>query len=441
MSSPRNFFLEIAKILREILGGVRGRLSGRISQSRGHLTSSMTLGFGYVAQLVFQMAYFLILTRMLGPEHFGRFVAALAAINLVSPIAGLGFGEVALLRVSQDPKSAGRWATNAILVTGVMGIAVALGLAGLAYLFTSDQWLDWHLMLGLAISELVLVRCCLVLSRVHLARGEVTRTAGINVSVAAVKAMVALTLLLSGCRSLAVLVILLDICFTPLLFAIVTSLARTVSRSPLDWLSVRQNTRLAFSYATSMFCKTIYTDLDKLFLARWTTSYVVGTYAAGYKMLTLSFMPIRAILEATVSRQLRLAVDDQEGCLRFTTTLLFLNVGIASVIAAFVYLLAPWATYVLGEDFKDSVGVLRIGFLLPVIQAAHCTLGNYLTAMERQTVRTVIQITVLALYIVAGLIVIPLYSWRGAIWTSLVCEALLAVLFGLGCAVLVLKNK
>ncbi len=421
---------------------VKNTLAAKVGQSRGHLIASGTLAFGYCAQLAFQMVYFLILTRMLGPELFGRFAAALAAINLVAPIAGIGFAEVALVRVSQDREKTGLWAANALATTAVLGAVLALCLALVSGILASDQWLIWQLMLGLAFSELVLVRCCIVIARVHQARREIVRTAVINVAVAAMKAMIALGLLLSGQRSLVMLIILLDICFTPLLFILFMSLTRHAPTIfSISWRHLRDNIRLALSFATAVICKAVYTDLDKLFLARWSTSYVVGTYAAGYKMLSLSFMPMRAVLEATLPRQIQLADYNRPGCSRFTVNLLLLNVALAGCIAGSIYLLAPWATLLLGEEFEDSIGVLRIGFLLPVLQAVHYTLGNYLTATGHQSTRAFLQLVVLVVYVVAGLIVIPLYSWQGAIWTSLGCESLLALLFGLVCIVSLVGDR
>lgn len=427
--------------MREPLANLGAKAFARIARSRGHLTNSAKLAGGYCAQVLLQMVYFLILTRMLGPDRFGQFAAALAAINLVSPLAGLGFSEVALVRVSQDKKSTLMWAANATLVTAVMGCIAAIGLAFAAALLAGNGWLDWYVVLGLAISELVLVRCCLVVGRIHQARGEITRCSAIHVAVAAMKALIALSLFLSGQESLLLLVILLDVCFSPLLLLLVIKLNGRIPLNAFSWADLMTELRLAVSFGTSVVCKAVYTDLDKLFLARWTTPYVVGTYAAGYKMLSLSFMPIRAVLEATFPRQIQLATQTQSACLWFTSKVLLLNTAIASTIAAGFFIFAPWVTLVLGEDFEESVGVLRIGFLLPVLQAFHYTLGNYLTAIGHQTVRTVVQMFVLLVYVIAGVIFIPLYSWQGAIWTSLSCELLLGSLFAVSCFVFFLKDQ
>lgn len=393
----------------------------------------MVLAVGYVAQTGFQMVYFLVLVRLLGPDLFGRFAAALAAIMLVSPLAGLGYAEVALVRVSQRPQDAGLWALNAIVATMVMGLLVSIGLALGNGVLMSDQWLDSQYVFGLALSELVITRCCGVIARIHQASGQVAMTALNNSLLAAGKAGIASALYLSGVRSLGVLVATLVVGLLPLAFWFYLVLVRRRGPMSFSWIRLRQEFWLAFSFTTGMTSQVIYTDLDKLYLARWTTPYVVGTYTAGYKILTLAFMPIRAVLEATLARQFQLATDNRSQCIRFTSKLLAVNVGMASMIAVCLYFLAPFATLFLGSEFQESVAVLRIGFLLPVIQAVHYVLGNYLTAIGRQAYRTLNQIVTLIVYVISGYIVIQHYSWPGAVYCSLVSETCLAVLFAVGC--------
>lgn len=196
---------------------------------------------------------------------------------------------------------------------------------------------------------------------------------------------------------------------------------------------LRTNSGLALSFTSGVFSKAVYTDMDKLFLAKWSIPEVVGMYAAGYKVLSLAFLPIRAILEATFPRQVEHAAISGRSCALFSTSLLAANVALASLLSVVIYTMAPWAPLFLGSDFTDSVAILRMGCILPVLQAAHYTMGNYLTAIGRQTIRSNTQIVIVVVYLLVAFILIPRYSWHGAIWTSLFCEGLLVFLFGIAC--------
>ncbi|MGB7327265.1 MAG: lipopolysaccharide biosynthesis protein [Rubripirellula sp.] len=420
---------------------VVGFATRRAKGSRNHAQASAVLAGGYVAQMVFQMGYFLVLTRMLGVEQFGQFAAALAAINLVSPFAGIGYAEVALIRVSQDRSETGLWATNSVAATIFLGIPLSLALALVCLLMDSTEWIEWYLMLGLALAELTLVRGCFVLARVHQARREIVRTSMINVAIAAVKAIVAFALFVTGQKSMLLLVVLLDVCLLPVLVYLFYAMTRLAPYQGISWATLRTNLGLATSFTSGVFSKAVYTDMDKLFLARWTTSEIVGTYAAGYKVLSLAFLPIRAILEATFPRQVEHAATSVRSCAVFSASLLSANVLLASILSVAIYVLAPWAPLLLGSDFTDSVAILRIGCILPVLQAMHYTMGNYLTALGRQAFRATAQVTVVIVYVAVAWFLIPRYSWHGAIWTSLSCEFLLVVLLGIGCFVSLFRNQ
>lgn len=429
MSQASSVHRRSLSLLREI-----GRtVVGRVGQSREQMKASATLAGGMGSQLAFQMLYFLLLTRMFGPELFGRYATALAAVILVSPIAGLGFADIALVRISQDKEKTGLWAMNALAVTAAIGAALAIGLAFVFAMLSSASWLGWEIVLLLAINELVFVRCCFVIARVYQGRREIGRTSFIYFAVAGLKAMIALGLYLSGNKSLMTFVLLLNLCFVPLLLLLFLSLARRTSAMEISLTLIRDNFREAFSFATGIAGRLAYAEVDKLFLAHWTTTFVVGTYAAGYKILMIALMPIWAILETTYPRQIELAHRDRKACVRYTIKVLVLNLVLASGIACALFLSAPWVTYVLGDEYRESIGVLRIGFLLPLLQAVHYTLGNFLAATGHQTARAVTQLAVLAVFVVIAVIVIPNYSWEGAIWAHLVCESLLALLLGIGC--------
>jgi O-antigen/teichoic acid export membrane protein len=407
---------------------VSRRIFDRASGQYRHTLASITLAIGYLAQVSFQMLYFLVLVRMLGPDVFGQFAAGLAAVLLVSPLAGLGYGELALVRISQRPQDAGLWAANALAATLVLGLIVSFGLAGGYVFLTSGNWLRWHEILGLAICELVVIRSCGVIARVHQASGNVWLTSLNNSLLSGARAIIAGAVYLSGSNSIGVLMVSLLIGLTPLGIVFYVSLVRRWGPLKISWRQLQQEFRLAVTFAVGMSSVVIYTDLDKLMLARWTTAAVVGTYSAGYKILTMSFMPIRAVLEATVAQQYRLGTSNPTECIRFTGKLLAAGLTLATLISGSLYALAPYATVILGQEFESSVSVLRLGVLLPAIQTAHTILANYLTAIGRQSWRTWTQIVTLVVYVITGYVAIQHFSWTGAIYCSLGCEALLAVL-------------
>jgi len=399
-----------------------------VSAARFYLTATAGLSLGYVAQLCLQMTYFILLTRMLGAEVFGEFATTSAAIMLLSPFVGLGYSEVALVRVSQNRSLDGLWFINATYITAVMGFLVACLLTSVAFVLDSEKMLWWPLVFGLAFGELVCVRCCNVVARIYQARQALGKVASINVGVSLTKVSAVSLLYLTATPSLGLFIIGLNLALSALVCFNYFRLRSNTTPAGWSLVLVRENVSLASSFAGSVFCKTAYTDLDKIILSRCSEPAVVGMYAAAYKLLSLSFTPIRAFLEVTFSRQIALAAKDQRECAIFSVRILFFCVTAGAIISAVLYGVAPFLISILGPDYTDSVSVVRLGAMLPIVQAIHYTFGNHQTATGKQRLRTILQTVVLAVYVPVGLYMIPMYSWRGAIYTSIICEGLLAIL-------------
>jgi O-antigen/teichoic acid export membrane protein len=64
---------------------------------------------------------------------------------------------------------------------------------------------------------------------------------------------------------------------------------------------------------------------------------------------------------------------------------------------------------------------------IPLLRACHYFLADALTGAGHQRARSVVQIVVAAVNVLLNLWIIPIYSWEGAAWTSLGCDALLAL--------------
>jgi O-antigen/teichoic acid export membrane protein len=108
---------------------------------------------------------------------------------------------------------------------------------------------------------------------------------------------------------------------------------------------------------------------------------------------------------------------------------------------AFVGLLAaaPVVPAVLGGEYARTVEALRWLALLPVLKSTHYFLADSLTGAGYQAVRMGVQILVALVNVFMNLSLIPGYSWRGAAWSSIFSDALLAAL--LWAAITILRRR
>jgi O-antigen/teichoic acid export membrane protein len=77
--------------------------------------------------------------------------------------------------------------------------------------------------------------------------------------------------------------------------------------------------------------------------------------------------------------------------------------------------------------------------LLPLLKTCHYFVADAITGAGRQGLRTLVQVVVALLNVFINLWIIPAYSWRGAAWSSLASDGLLAL--SLWCCALFLRKR
>ena len=104
-----------------------------------------------------------------------------------------------------------------------------------------------------------------------------------------------------------------------------------------------------------------------------------------------------------------------------------------------LWLCAPVLPHILGNKYDAVVPALRWLALIPFLRCFHVFLGDALSGGGLQRVRTAIQVLVALMNVGLNIIILPRYSWRGAAWSSLLCDGLLVVMFW--CAALYSRRR
>jgi O-antigen/teichoic acid export membrane protein len=81
----------------------------------------------------------------------------------------------------------------------------------------------------------------------------------------------------------------------------------------------------------------------------------------------------------------------------------------------------------LGEEYGPSIAAIRWLAIVPFLQSLHYFAANTLTGAGYQGLRSAVQIGVAVVNVLLNLLWIPVYSWKGAAWATLTCEALLTI--------------
>jgi O-antigen/teichoic acid export membrane protein len=186
--------------------------------------------------------------------------------------------------------------------------------------------------------------------------------------------------------------------------------------------------RMGTLFMVGMSSTTVYNDVDKALLARLSTFEATGIYSAAYRIVDMSYAPVRSLLGAASPAMWRagpqglLPVLDVVRARLLRPTAAYCVVG---TVAMFVG--AGLVPLVFGEAYRQSVPALRALSFLLLIKGCHYVVGDTLTCAGHQGARTVVQIAIAVGNAVLCFMLIPRFSWQGAVVASLLSDGLLAV--------------
>jgi O-antigen/teichoic acid export membrane protein len=397
-----------------------------------------SLLIGQVGRVILQGTYFVLIARALGVDAFGAFSGTVALVALISPFGSLGAINLMISRVSRHPDTAAAQFATALKVTAIAGFAMVVLVTGTA------QWLapksvSVTVVLCIAFAELLGGRLVDVAGSVFAARQEMAQAA-------------ALPVWLNGARLIGAAVLLIGPWeFTLNVWSVVylaasasaTVLAILITRRRFgqgrsDLGQFRREWREGILFSISLASQSVYNDIDKAMLARLSTLEATGIYTAAYRVVEMAFTPMRAMLSAAYPRFFQHGTEGILSTSEFARRLARPGVAYCSFAAVALFVGADLVPWILGSSYESAVGALRGLAVLPVLKAIHYLAADTLTGAGYQGYRSLIQIGVAAANVALNFVLIPAYSWRGAVVASLLSDGALALaLF----VVVVLKSR
>jgi O-antigen/teichoic acid export membrane protein len=215
----------------------------------------------------------------------------------------------------------------------------------------------------------------------------------------------------------------------------------TLGRPSLALPQLRRDLLEGFYYSTGQSAQSVYNDIDKTMLARLGDLSATGIYGAAYRLIDVSLVPVKSLLSAAYPGCFRAGQEGIAGSIKYMRRLLPKPVGFAVIIVVSLFVCAPVLPHILGKEYTNTVLALRWLALLPLLKTFHFFFADALTGAGYQGLRTMIQFVVAAVNVLVNLWIIPAYSWRGAAWSSLGCDGLLACLYMVALASLAKRQE
>jgi O-antigen/teichoic acid export membrane protein len=383
---------------------------------------------GQIARVGLQGAYFVILARVLGVDGFGAFSGVVALVALASPYASLGALNLLVKHVSTGSNSAVVQFSNGVLVTFIVGgafiillVVVAPGvapagvLAGtIAMIATAD----------IVAGNLILIAGSLGQARERLmstALYPILLNAGRLLGLIVVVALVDDADLTAVAASYAISSILMS-------GAVVWTIFHRLGGFRADFGTFGAQWKEGLLFAVSISAQNVYNDIDKTMLARLDTLGAAGIYAAAYRILDFTFVPMRAALAAAYPRFFTYGANGLGSALRLCKRIALPGIAYAVVVAGVLLVGSTAIPVVLGAEYSQSVGAVQMLAALPLLRWTHYLAADSLTGAGYQGARSGCQIGVAMINIGLNFWLITDYSWTGAVVATLISDGLLAVM-------------
>jgi O-antigen/teichoic acid export membrane protein len=383
---------------------------------------------GQGSRLLIQGACFVLIARSLGASNYGAFVGAVSLVAVVAPFATWGFGNLLVQNVARDPASFCEWWGNSLVMSFVSGAVLLGGVAGVAHL-VMPATISIGLILLVASSDLLAARITDLSCLAFQSMEKMGWTANINIAFSVLR--------LAG--AIAVMVIwrhptawqwgafYCATSFVSAVFSVVVVIWR-LGKPKVNPARLASGLVEGFHFATGLSAQTIYNDLDKAMLSRLSTLDATGIYGAAYRFIDVAFLPVRSLLWSASPEFFRAGKHGIQATVDYMKRLLPKAVLYAVLIFLILDLSAPLLPRVLGPEYARSVGALRWLALIPIIRTVHTFYSDALTGAGHQKLRMSLQVFVAVANFLINLWVIPAYSWRGAVWSSLASDFLLLVM-------------
>ncbi|WP_153016547.1 oligosaccharide flippase family protein [Geobacillus stearothermophilus] len=417
-------FEELVKMDVDLRSLEKGLKKMRIERLDNYLWILLGQGIRFLINSI----YFIILVRVLDVNEYGLVSSTLSIMYIVFPFVGFGIGNILIRNIAQNKEKINEIWGQSIIIT-ILSFLLFVPITLTVYLYINRNDINAIVFVVLCITELLfysLIELCCQLFQV------------INKSKLIAKINIVFSILRLG--SVLILFVFpapdvndwLSIYFISSLISTIFALylvTRNIGFPKIkNYSNIFSNLKEGSFFSINNGVTAVINELDKVILSTYFNKSVVGLYALGYKVIDLSFIPIKSYLFYSYSNFFKFGDKNLKGILKFAIKKMKVNIYYASLLAFFLYFMAPYAEMVIGKEGLGVEKIIRYMCLIPIIRTVYYFLGDALTGAGYQKVRTFINLIVSILGVIMNIILIQRYSLLGAILTMYFSYLLITII-------------
>ena len=383
---------------------------------------------GLGLRTLIQAGYFVLLARSLGPDSYGAFVAVVSMAAVLGPFSGMGTPNLFIKNVRSGKRDPAVCWGNGLAITVIAGVVFSGLVVAMTCLFHFKA------------KALTVVFVCFA----DLIFMKVTELATFGFAALDRRKQSAMqSVMISGLRftGIAALIGLVHQVTLPrwVVVYVITSILGAVfslvrgsqlwGNPVIDLRALREDAGEGLFFSIGSSATTVYNDIDKIMLSKLSDLTSTGIYATAYRVIDVSMTPVRSLVGAAYPHFFRKGVSGMRATYEYALSLIGKAWIFGLFMSAILWCFAPALPLILGSKYGAVVPALRWLAPIPLLRCVHLFLADALSGAGRQRIRAGIQVGVALMNVGLNLILLPVYSWRGAAWTSVGCDALLVVVF------------
>ncbi|MEL7029492.1 MAG: oligosaccharide flippase family protein, partial [Pseudomonadota bacterium] len=390
----------------DLATSISARASSFIDRARhsGMAKNALFYTVNILSQIGLQLGYFILISRAFGPSGYGVFATATAVAMLAAVFVGWGSERVLIQRVAVAPSS-----FRAQFGNGLIQIALtAAPLSIVAFVVLSMLNIDpltWRGITLIVLAECIFRKLTTLALSSFFAHDMAVRHLVLNIAANAIRFGAALLAILYADP------LTLDV-WAVWYFAGGVLTAGSALLMACAYLGTPQmrfdksDLNLGFLYSLELASVSGLKDLDKPVIVQTLGPAAAGLYAAAFRIIEAAAAPLRGILYSAYTRYFRHAETSVNEGIGFGFRVLGVVGGLAVAVAGALYICAGFLPILLGEDYRETVDLVRILAIYPILIGALGVGADIMRAIGLQQLRVI-------LLTVSFLSVIPV-TWAGA---------------------------
>ena len=401
------------------LEAVRAKLG---HQTAGNAVWGVAVEF---AQLILSSVLFFGLALLLDDDEIGRYGAILGIAIIAGNFSQVGGLTLLVKRVANGADESRTFSTTLYTILAGTAVLAVLVLGFVRPLFFDKVALGtFALLLWAQMPTYWVTEACVWLG---MARRELRVSAFARLIYSAIRMFGLLAFAAFGDHTLAEWAVYAAVTST---IGVVLALAHTVRHCgltlfwrPPNRIDLREGLPFTMNNATA----DVLDSADRILLVGYDFDADAGQYAVGYRIASMAWLPIMALVRATDADFFSAGGRSANEAVALAKKMTKFAAAYAIVAGVGLLVLSPMLSVVIGDKWDTAEQVVRILAILPLLKGLQVFAANSLTGSGRNDIRLTLLVVAMTMNVVLNIIVIPEHSWRGAIATTLISEVFLMV--------------